>query len=441
VLKEILKYPVQEVEYVEIDPALLPFVEPVVNIQDRQALHDSRVHTVFMDGRDFLRLPMPLFDVIVMNVGEPSTASLNRFYSAEFFKHCYRSLNRDGIFAFSFPSSDEYIADELKDLDASLYQTLKHVFANTLIIPGTHAILIGTTSTLPFISQPDSLAHRFALSGISAEYFTQYTFAELMPPDQIKSITNTIESAKNVRLNTDNDPVTYYFDLLLWNKFLQDSNRFFSFLSRFWIYTAGAVTSGFMVLFILLKRKQPEKQKRTALAVIISVCGMTGMALNLLFLLNFQEAFGSIYEMMGAMIAANMLGLALGVLGASRLLKKYQQQSLLLPALIALICLVLLLPNLLNVLLTAQLIPATLVATVLSGGLIGVLFGIVNRWYLKGSSSAGSVYAFDVIGSSLGALTTCSVLLPVLGIQGVTFFLLLLLVPAVLTMVLLPEVL
>jgi predicted membrane-bound spermidine synthase len=242
-------------------------------------------------------------------------------------------------------------------------------------------------------------------------------------------------------MNTDNDPVTYYYDLLLWNKFLQESNLFFSSITRFWIYTASAVASGFMLLLILLHRKRPEKQKRTALAVIIFVCGMTGMALNLLFLLNFQEAFGSIYEMVGAMIAANMLGLTLGVLGASRLLKKYDQKSLLLPALIALICLVLLLPNLLNVLLRAQLIPATLFATVLSGGLIGVLFGIVNRWYLKSSSNAGSVYAFDVFGSSLGALTTCSVLLPVLGIQGVAYFLSLLLVPALLTMMLLPEVL
>ena len=440
VLKEILKYPVQEVDYVEIDPVLLPFVEPVLNIQDRQALHDSRVHIVFMDGRDFLHRTTPLFDVILMNAGEPSTASFNRFYTGEFFKQCYQSLNRNGIVAFSFPSSDEYIADELKNLDASIYQTFKHVFTNTLIIPGTHAVLIGTTNALPFISQPDSLAHRFAIAGISAEYFTQYTFAELMPPDQIKSVTKSVETAKNIRMNTDNDPVTYYYDLLLWNKFLQESNLFFSSITRFWIYTASAVASGFMLLLILLHRKRPEKQKRTALAIFIFVCGMTGMALNLLFLLNFQEAFGSIYETVGAMIAANMLGLALGVLGASRLFKKYGQKSLLLSALIALISLVFLLPKLLNVLLIVQLIPATLFATALSGGLIGMLFGIVNRFYLTSSSKVGSVYAFDVFGSSLGALTTCSVLLPVLGIQGVAYFLSLLIVPAVLTMLLLPEV-
>ena len=66
----------------------------------------------------------------------------------------------------------------------------------------------------------------------------------------------------------------------------------------------------------------------------MAVCGMIGMALNLLFLLNFQETFGSIYEMVGAMIAANMLGLALGALVASRLIRKYKQKTLLLAVLI-----------------------------------------------------------------------------------------------------------
>jgi spermidine synthase len=433
VLKEVLKYPVQEVEYVEIDPALLPFVEPAATIQDRQALHDARVHIDLMDGRDFLRRSMPSFDVILMNVGEPSTASVNRFYTVEFFQQAYQALTQNGIFAFTFPSSDEYIADELKDLNASLYQTFRQVFSNTLIIPGTHAVLIGRTSTLPLVSQPDSLARRYAAAGISAEYFTKYIFVELMPADQIRSLTNTLETAKNIRINTDNNPVTYYYDLLLWNKFLQGSNLFFSFITRFWIYAAGAVLAGLAMVYILSLRKKKGKQNRPALAVLISVCGMTGMALNLLFLLNFQETFGSIYEMVGAMIAANMLGLALGAQGASRSLKKYGYKFLLLSALILLVSLVLLLPNLLNFLLAAHSIPATLFATFISGALIGMIFGMVNRFYLIGSSNAGSVYAFDIFGSSLGALTTCSVLLPVLGIHGVAFFLTLLLVPVVFT--------
>ena len=429
VLREILKYPVQNVDYVEIDPALLPFVEPVMDIQDQQALHDPRVRIVFMDGREFLHRQSSSFDVILMNVGEPTTASLNRFYTVEFFQQCRRSLNEKGVFAFSFPSSAEYLADELKDLDASLYQTMKCVFTNILIIPGTHAVMIGTASAAPFISLPDSLAQRFTAAGISADYFSKYMFEELMPPDRIKFITNTLADAKNIRLNTDNNPVTYYFDLLLWNRYLQGNNRFFSSMTPFWIFSAGGVGSGFMLLLILIRWGQPERQRQIALAITITVCGMTGMALNLLLLLNFQEVFGSIYKMVGAMIAANMLGLALGTLVASRLVKKYKQKILLFTVLIVLVGVVLLLPNLLNFLVIAQFIPLTLFMTIVSGGLIGIIFGLTNRMYLHRSSHTGSMYAFDVFGSSIGALTTCTVLLPVLGLQGTAIFLALILSP------------
>ena len=432
VLEELLKYPVQEVEYVEIDPALLPFVEPIVNVQDRQALRDSRVQIIFMDGRELLRHKMPSFDVIIMNVGEPSTASLNRFYTVEFFKQCFQSLSSNGIFAFSIPSSTEYLADELKDLNASIYQTFRHAFTNTLIVPGTHAILIGTTGTTPLISQPDSLAQRYTAAGISSEYFSKYMFKELMPPDQIKYITNTVEAARKVRINTDNNPVTYYFDLLLWNRFLQGDNRFFSYITPFWIFVAGGVGSGLILLLVFLRRRQPEKQKQTVLAAIIAICGMTGMALNLLLLLNFQETFGSIYEMVGAMIAANLFGLAFGTLAALWLSRKYKLKTLLFAVLITLISVVLLLPKLLALLLLARLIPITLIVTIVCGGLIGIIFGLVNRLYLRSSLNVGSVYAFDVFGSSIGALMTCSVLLPVLGIQELSLFLALLFVPVVL---------
>jgi spermidine synthase len=431
VVRELLKYRVEEVEYVEIDPALLPFVKPVMTLQDQQALLDQRVHVLNVDGRELLRRNQSFFDVILMNVGEPSTASVNRFYTEEFFHQCYRSLNEGGIFAFSFPSSTEYLADELKDFNASLYQTFTCVFTNAIMVPGTHAILIGTKSAVPLISQPDSLARRYAAAGISSTYFSKYMFDELMPPDRVSFITHTLESTIPVRLNTDNNPTAYYYDLLLWNKFLQGSNGPLIYITRFRIFVAVAICSGLILLLLIVRRKKPTKQKHRALAVIMALCGMTGMALNLLFLLNFQETFGSIFELVGALIAANMLGLALGALMSLHGFRNYNQRNLLLVVLGVLMSVALLLPQILEFLLLKHFMPMTLVVTIVTGGLIGMSFGFVNRLYLLDSTHGGSVYAFDVFGSAVGALFTCSLLLPVLGIRDVSFFLTLLLVLAV----------
>jgi spermidine synthase len=423
VLKEILKYPVNEIEYIEIDPALLPFIEPVLDQQNRNALNNVKVKIVSGDGREFLSRKQRSFDVIILNIGEPSTASLNRFFTLEFYRQCASRLSYNGICAVSFPSSTEYIANELKDLDASIYHTFKRAFTNVLIVPGNRAIIIGSKGNQSLIFQPDSLARRYKNSGISSEYFSEYMYEDLLLPERVKFITETLESIQNYRLNTDNNPVTYYFDLMLWNRFLHGDNQFFSSVTRSRIFITGGVIAGLLLLLLICCRRQGIKRKKIVLAIIIACSGLVGMALNLLLLLNFQETFGSVYEMVGAMIAANMLGMALGALAAAWLVKYCQWKPVLLVVLLVFTAAVLFIPIVLNILLLIHILPLTLSITMLSGGLVGMLFGIVNRFYLDNSANVGSIYAFDVTGSSIGALTTCSLLLPVLGIHETTYLL------------------
>jgi spermidine synthase len=419
VLNEVLKYPVREAEYVELDPALLPFVGPVLPAQDRKALGNPRVKSVSADGREYLRQAVKPYDVIFLNVGEPSTAASNRFFTLEFYKLCASRLSQEGFLAITFPSSTEYIADELRDLDASVYQTFKKVFSNILIIPGVRAVLIGSTGTQPLVSQADSLGRRYKAAGISAEFFSEYMYEDLMLPERVSFFTNLLDSIHNYRLNTDANPVTYYFDLLLWNRFLRGDNRFFSLVTRTKIFAAGGFCIGLLPVF-LLSIKQKKRREKLALGAVMIVGSTIGMALNLLLLLNFQETFGSVYEMVGAMIAANMFGLACGALAAAWLSERWKWKGLLFAVLAILAGVVLLFPALLNFLIRAHVSLLTFLVTIVAGCLIGMLFGIVNRFYLRRSEGIGSVYAFDVLGSSFGALITCSVLLPVLGMSAMT---------------------
>ena len=80
--------------------------------------------------------------------------------------------------------------------------------------------------------------------------------------------------------------------------------------------------------------------------------------------------------------------------------------------------------------------PFTLIITMFCGGLIGMLFGNVNRLYSHHTTDLGSVYAYDVLGSSVGALIACSMLLPVLGMQETTMLLAFILIPAIIAAIL-----
>jgi len=116
------------------------------------------------------------------------------------------------------------------------------------------------------------------------------------------------------------------------------------------------------------------------------------------------------------------------------LINAFRPRAILFGTLIALTGTVILLPQFMNVLLTVHRIPMTLGSTFISGGFIGILFGLVNRLFLEDTSNVGSVYAFDIFGSAVGALTTCTVVLPVLGIQETAAFLTLMLCTALLAL-------
>lgn len=431
VVKELLKYEHAKIDYLEIDSDLIQFAEQLLDEHDREALKNKRVSLIYSDGRDYLNKNEVKYDVIILNSGDPSTASLNRFFTLEFYKQCKLRLSETGIMAFSLQSSSEYLSEEMKDLNASIYHTLKHVFDNVLIIPGTRAIFIASSHNKRLVSNPDSLAKVFSSTFIPTHYFTKYTYEDLMLSERIHSITNLLEQVKEYLINTDDNPIVYYFDLLVWNRLLREDNKMLASITSSRIFISGITIVGALLFLFFFIRKKVASVNKTALLTIIASGGFAGMAINLLLMLNFQQAFGSIYEMVGAMTAANIVGLALGALLISRLSKTIVRKRSLTIILAFLIVEISLMPFIMKTLLNAHLVFLTLFINLLSGMLVGMLFGKVNKFYLSSSFKIGSIYAFDVFGASVGALVTCSILLPILGVNLLVLFLLILMIPAI----------
>jgi len=90
---EILKYPHAAVDYVELDPLILKISERYLS----PGLDDPRIRTFNTDGRVFVRQAADTYDVVIVNVPDPSTSQLNRFYTVEFFEEVKRALRPDGV--------------------------------------------------------------------------------------------------------------------------------------------------------------------------------------------------------------------------------------------------------------------------------------------------------------------------------------------------------
>jgi spermidine synthase len=432
IINEILKYNVNIIDYVEIDPELIEFAKNYLPVREKQNLTDPKVRIIEGDGRDYIKNTNRIYDLIILNTGEPSTTGLNRYYTIEFYNECYSKLSAEGIMAFSFTSSADYFGEDLKNLNASFYSTFKKVFSNLVVVPGTTAILIGSKSSLPLTSDANILAKRYVDRNIKSEYFSEFIYEQIMPKDRVDFFISTMEGVRDPRINYDMNPVTYFYEMILWNKFLRGKENILDFVFKLNKYILLLIVISPLLIIYLINIKNSDKRNRVTALNIMFVGGMVGIIFSLIIMLNFQTIFGSIYEMVGSMIAANMLGLCLGSLAVSRFDK--ERHNILLPAVIITgIIFSLLLPQVLELLISIRLIEASYLIMILYGCITGCLFASVNRSYLIMSNKLGKVYSWDVFGSSIGSLIASSILIPCFGISNACLLLALLLVFSLIT--------
>ena len=90
IIKEILKHPVKTLHYVELDATLVGMGRKYLPSEDKMALRDPRVTIFLNDGRYYVKKCQEHYDVIILNLPDPSTALLNRFYTLNFFTEITR---------------------------------------------------------------------------------------------------------------------------------------------------------------------------------------------------------------------------------------------------------------------------------------------------------------------------------------------------------------
>src|ERR1017187_7471663 len=130
--REILKYGVRQVDYVELDPLILEFGKRYLP----ENLADPRIRVINTDGRLFVKQTSAQYDVVIIDILAPATAQLNRFYTTEFLAGVKRALVRDGVVCFALGQYENYVSPELARMLSSACLSVKQSFHNVLMIPG-----------------------------------------------------------------------------------------------------------------------------------------------------------------------------------------------------------------------------------------------------------------------------------------------------------------
>ena len=92
---------VEQVDLVDIDPAVTEVFSnnPTFRKLNGNSLNDRRVSIYHTDAMEFLRRPISSgsrYDVIIMDLPDPSNTQLNKLYCSAFFKLAFRRLNEHG---------------------------------------------------------------------------------------------------------------------------------------------------------------------------------------------------------------------------------------------------------------------------------------------------------------------------------------------------------
>lgn len=429
-LSEILKHPhITQVDYVELDPELIALGKRHLPHQVRAVLEDPKIHMFYMDGRAFIKRTKGPYDVVIVNLPDPMTAQLNRFYTLEFFKEVRNILDNNGVFYFGVTSSEDIIGYTLSNFLISVHQTFSQVFDEIVVFPGGTARFFGALRKGILVSDPETLVIRLKNRGINLKYVREYYILFNLSSTRLDYINSILNQERGVSINRDLNPICYFYDLVLWgaqySPITKDLFLRISAIQLNWVtYFIALFTLIAILVSCLLKARKYLSRKYLLYAIMIM--GFSEIGFGITVILAFQILYGYMYYKMGILITFFMVGLALGGLLITYLLEKIRhlRNTLIgIQGCLALYCIILALSisylqGISGRLFLVEIIFPSL--TFVAGLLGGFHFPLANSIYLgkerKVGKTAGLTYGMDLIGSSVGSLIISVAFLPVLGI-------------------------
>ncbi len=280
-IPEIGKYNPALVDYVELDPTLTKTAAKLGLIPKTPYLNiintDARRHIQSTDTR---------YDAVILDLPEPDTFQVNRFYTDEFFALAKRVLKRKGVLALNVDYSHNYLSGLQKEKLSILYHTLERHFKNILVLPGEQACFLMSDGPLTA-----EIPGKLKSKGIQTAYVDGF-FNGNITKERILNLREKLGS--NSPINTDFNP------RLMHSVFREWFTRYGTTPTGFIWVLAGGV----LLYFIFMKKEE----------YILFSTGFTVMGLEMAIIFAFQVIYGYIYLMIGAIITAFLLGLFPGAL-------------------------------------------------------------------------------------------------------------------------------
>ncbi len=389
-LDEVFKHRPSHVDYVELDPNLTDVALNLKAIKKAPSLE-----IINTDGRRYIKKTRRRYDAVIIDLPDPDTFQINRFFTSEFFALVKRVLNKDGILSMSMEYGQNYISETRKKKLSTLYNTARMHFKNVLILPGEEAYFLCRDGAL----RPDIPVNLKAKS-IRTNYIEGFFYGNVTA-ERIRQLKDSLDV--NEYINTDFEP------------------RLMNIVFQEWFEKYGTSPGYFAVVLLIFAMIYIAFLKREE--YILFSTGLATMGVEMLIVFAFQVIYGYVYLEIGAIVTAFLLGLLPGAIVGNIIIDK-GIRKLLFSEMFLLSLLVLFfvwigyfrseLPSI-----------CFLIYCFCFSFLCGFQFPIAAGIIGEKQSPAAGCLAADLCGASVGTIATGTVLIPLLGIKVAVVFLIL----------------
>ncbi len=389
-LKEILKYHPRGIDYLELDPLLTKVA------RDLSFMEESPVLKVInRDGRHYVRSTKKQYDAVIVDLPDPDSFQLNRFFTGEFFALCRKVLTDQGVFSFGLSYSPNYISPVRQAKLSMILNTAQMHFKNVLILPGEEAYFLCRDQRL-WTNIPSRLRDR----GIETSYIQGF-YRGNVTRERIEGLRKGLSAGDSV--NLDFEP------------------RIMRILFQEWFSKHGTSPKILMGVILALTALYLTFIKKEE--YILFSTGLVTMGAEMIVLIAFQVIYGVVYLKVGAVVTTFLMGLLPGAFWGNRQRHKAMQGIVLSEfALLGLLTLSLLWVGFFR----SELHELYFLAFgLIFSFLCGYQFPVVATLIGEDQSPVAGCLAADLTGAALGTLVAGTLLIPLWGISWTLIFLIL----------------
>ncbi|MCX7944642.1 MAG: hypothetical protein N2746_09065 [Deltaproteobacteria bacterium] len=387
------------IDYVEYDKELLKFLKGYYGLEEGVF---KNIKFVLDDGRRYVRNIHKKYDIIFVDLSEPLSLQINRYYTDEFFAEVKSILSSNGVFVFSLPSISFAPSKPKSDYLSSVFYALKDNFSHISVLDYEKTFFVASQS--PIDINLEKVVKRFKSDIGSNCNFEPEIMSLALQEESNKRVRNTLEVRERI-INTDLKPRAMLSALALWEMSVDEAGESITLLVAEYSLYVFFMTLGLAFFISFLLRKVRYIYSST----IMFWQGFLSMAIEIIVIYRFQIESGTLYYHISFLFSLFMLGLSVGSYLVGKI--RIKPHQIIVGNLIILALLYL--PTISNSVLFLVLL--------FNGVVTGLVFGSLSLYLVRFETnplqrSASIIDFSDCLGGMVAAPITSLVLIPVIGV-------------------------